>query len=98
MSRQEILATLIRIFSTITDATEITESCDLLNDLGISSMDLLSLVAYIEEEFQISISERSIRNICSVGDLVDVVSQSLEAARHRQKKTGFSLFHKGRRT
>lgn len=91
MNRQEVLEKLIRIFSTMAEAEEITEQCELGDDLGISSMDLLTLISYIEEEFHIPISERSIRNIVTVSDVVDVVLEALRDS-PAKSKSPFSFF------
>lgn len=57
----------------MTDVETIQESDDLVEDLGISSMDILTLVSYLEEEFHITITERMLRKVATVGDLVDLV-------------------------
>jgi acyl carrier protein len=36
-------------------------------------MDILTLVSYLEEEFHITITERMLRKVATVGDLVDLV-------------------------
>lgn len=77
MKREEVLKTVISIFSMMTDVETIREESELIDDLGISSMDILMLIAYIEEEFHIRIRERSIRRIITVGDIVDVILQQL---------------------
>lgn len=73
MSRQEIMNTITNMFALMTSAEHIEESSELIDDLGISSMDILTLMSYIEEEFHIQITERSIRKILTVGDIVDLV-------------------------
>ena len=95
MNRQGVLEKLIRIFSTMAEAEEITEQCELGDDLGISSMDLLTLISYIEEEFHIHISERSIRNIVTVSDVVDVILEALQDSPEDapiKSKSPFSFF------
>lgn len=92
MNRQEVLEKLIRIFSTMTESEEITEESDLGDDLGISSMDLLTLISYIEEEFHIQISERSIRDIVTVSDVVDVVLEILRGSSEDASATAKSPF------
>jgi acyl carrier protein len=58
----------------MTEEEEINEDSELLEDLGISSMDILMLMASLEEEFKISIPEKEIRKMYTVGDVVEVVS------------------------
>lgn len=78
MNRQEVLKTVVGMFSMMTSAEEINESSELIDDLGISSMDILTLMSYIEEEFKIRITERNIRKIITVGDIVDFILNALE--------------------
>ena len=77
MSRDEIFRFIVKVFKTMTDAENIQEGDDLIDDLGISSMDILFLMSYLEEEFHIKITERMIRKVVTVGDLVDVVQNAL---------------------
>ncbi|MBQ7847309.1 MAG: acyl carrier protein [Clostridia bacterium] len=51
------------------DEKEITPEAELVNDLGINSLELADLVLYCEEEFDIEIDDSSIRNFVTVGDV-----------------------------
>ena len=73
MQREKILHFISSVFATMTEAESIQENDDLIEDLGISSMDILTLISYLEEEFNITITERMIRKVATVGDLVDLV-------------------------
>ena len=73
MDREEICQFINNVFATMTDVETIQESDDLVEDLGISSMDILTLVSYLEEEFHITITERMLRKVATVSDLVDLV-------------------------
>ena len=42
----------------------------LSGDLGLSSLDLVNLAAEIEDEFDIEIPDRAIKNIKTVGDII----------------------------
>ena len=46
-----------------------------MGDLGIGSMDLLSLLCNLEEEFNVRLPERIIRKVDTVGDMVDSISE-----------------------
>ncbi len=48
---------------------EITPSSELVNDLGINSLELADLVMECEEEFNIEIDDNSIRSFVTVGDV-----------------------------
>ena len=75
MRREEIFQFIVGVFVTLIDVNEIRESDELVEDLGISSMDILTLISYLEEEFDIRITERMIRRVVTVGDLVDLVQK-----------------------
>ena len=75
MCKDDILKRVIELFSTMTEAEEITEDRDLIEDLEISSMDVLFLISSLEEEFHISVSEKEIRKMVTVGDVVQVIQE-----------------------
>lgn len=78
MKRQDILDTVVSVFSTITGVREIRETDELVDDLSISSMDMLSLMSGLEDEFHIEITERMIRRVATVADLVDLLDAELQ--------------------
>ena len=78
MQREKILHFISSVFATMTEAESIQENDNLIEDLGISSMDILTLISYLEEEFNITITERMICKVATVGDLVDLVQNALE--------------------
>ena len=73
MCKDDILNRAIELFSTMTEAEEITEDSELIDDLEISSMDILFVMSSLEEEFQVKISEKDIRKMYTVGDVANVV-------------------------
>lgn len=73
MCKDDILKRVIELFSTMTEAEEITEDSELIEDLEISSMDVLFLISCIEEEFNIKVPEKAIRKMFTVGDVADVI-------------------------
>lgn len=77
MDREKILNRVIELFSTMTEAEEITEDSELLEDLEISSMDAMLLVTNMEEEFKIKLPESELRKMVTVGDVVDVIEARL---------------------
>lgn len=74
MQKDKVLEKVISVFAPMTDETDIREDSELIEDLGISSMDVLYLIACLEEEFGIKIPEKSISQIVSVGDVADLVT------------------------
>lgn len=73
MYKDDILKRVIELFSTMTEAKEITEDSELIDDLEISSMDILFVMSCLEEEFQVNVSEKDIRKMYTVGDVANVV-------------------------
>lgn len=52
---------------------ELTEDTVLLADLGLSSLDLFNLAAEIEDEFDIEIPDRKIKDIKTVKDVMALI-------------------------
>lgn len=55
---------------------EITAESTLVNDLGLSSFDIVSIVTAFEDEFDIEISDRDIRTLVSVADIMDYIENN----------------------
>jgi acyl carrier protein len=51
----------------------------LIEDLGAESMDILGVIATIEEKYGVTIDETAIASISTVRDVYDVVSKSPHA-------------------
>ncbi len=77
MDREDILKRVTQLFSLMTDEEILAES-ELSNDLGISSMDVLSLMSYVEEEFEIKVGVNDISDMVTVNDVVDFIEDSLK--------------------
>ena len=78
MSKEKILEKVIAVFATMADTDdEITADSELMEDLNISSMDILMLMTTLEEEFKISIPEKEIRKMVTVGDVVEIISAKI---------------------
>ena len=57
------------------DPDEITMESELINDLGINSLELADLVLLCEEKFDIEIKDDDIHKFISVGDVVNYLSE-----------------------
>ena len=55
---------------------EITAESTLVNDLGLSSFDIVSIVTAFEDEFDIEISDRDIRKLVSVSDIMEYIENN----------------------
>jgi acyl carrier protein len=54
---------------------DITPTAHLINDLGASSVDLVEIVAGVENEFDIDISDKDAQKIRTVQALIDYVKE-----------------------
>jgi acyl carrier protein len=51
-------------------ADDITPTAELVNDLGINSLELADLILLCEEKFGVEIKDEDIQKFISVGDVV----------------------------
>ncbi len=54
---------------------DVTESAELVTDLGINSLELADLILLCEERFDVEISEDDVRSFVTVGNVVDYLSE-----------------------
>lgn len=59
------------------NAEDIKPEAELVNDLGINSLELADLVLLCEERFDITISDDDLHKFITVGDVVDFVSSKV---------------------
>lgn len=78
MCKEDVLKRVIELFSAMTEAEEITEDSELIDDLEISSMDVLFLISSLEEEFRIQVPEKAIRKMVTVGDVAEVITSLMK--------------------
>ena len=55
---------------------DVKPEAELVNDLGINSLELADLVLLCEEKFGIEISDDEVREFLTVGDVVDYLEQA----------------------
>ena len=53
----------------------ITEDTVLITDLGLNSLDLVSLACSVEDEFDIEIPDRAIKDIKTVRDVIALIEK-----------------------
>lgn len=53
----------------------ITEDTVLIADLGLNSLDLVNLACIVEDEFDIEIPDRAIKDFKTVGDVIAFVEK-----------------------
>ena len=57
------------------DNVTITEDTVLIADLGLNSLDLVNLACIVEDEFDIEIPDRAIKDFKTVGDVIDFIEK-----------------------
>jgi acyl carrier protein len=60
------------------DEAEITEDKNLMNDLGIDSLDMAEIVMGVEEKFGLKVDDSETVEIKTVGDLIKKVEELVE--------------------
>lgn len=65
------------ILSDYTEASvdEIEPEMDLVKDLDLNSLDVVNLIVTFEDEFGIEISDRAIKDLKTVGDIVECLER-----------------------
>ncbi len=53
----------------------ITEDTVLIADLGLNSLDLVNLACIVEDEFDIEIPDRAIKDFKTVGDVIAFIEK-----------------------
>lgn len=79
MNKDKIFSEIKKIIVESADIPEeeINENSLLMDDLELSSLEVLDLIAHLEEVFQIRFSEKELRKIISIEDLVDYIQNVL---------------------
>lgn len=54
---------------------DITEDTVLITDLGLNSLDLVNLAVNVEDEFDIEIPDRAIKDFKTVGDVIAFIEK-----------------------
>ncbi len=60
------------------DDAEITLESTLVDDLGLSSLDVINVVAAFEDEFDIEVPDRVIPSLRTVQDIVNYLEENAE--------------------
>ena len=57
-------------------ADDITPEAELVNDLGINSLELADLAMLCEERYNLEIDENALGNFVTVGDVADYLAKN----------------------
>lgn len=61
-----------------TPIDEITESTRFIEDLGMNSFQFMSLLGYLEEEYDIVVDEADVRGLTTVGEAVAYIEKLMK--------------------
>ena len=78
MEREEIKCTLYEMMSELLEreVDDIDEFKALMDELDLSSLEIMTMIADLEEQFQIQIPENDIRGMVTVGDMIDFIYEA----------------------
>ena len=60
------------------DPATITRSTDVMNDLGADSLDLVELIMTLEEEYGVSVTDDSVYEHKTVGEIADFIESLIK--------------------
>jgi len=60
------------------DPGKITRDTDIMNDLGADSLDLVELIMTLEEEYGISVTDESVYENKTVGEIADYIESLIK--------------------
>ena len=58
---------------------QVNRDTDILVDLSLSSLEIMSLISDLEEEFDIKIKAKAMKKVETIGDLVDLITELKES-------------------
>ncbi|MDR0490912.1 MAG: acyl carrier protein [Oscillospiraceae bacterium] len=59
------------------DPEKITRDTDVMNDLGADSLDLVELIMTLEDEYGVSVTDESIYERKTVGEIADFIESMI---------------------
>ena len=76
MERSEIVSLILSILEDFAEISteDVSEDSVLMDDLDLSSMEILTVVADLEETFGLRIPEKELRNFVTISDLADYLA------------------------
>jgi acyl carrier protein len=79
IGREEIRQTLMKLFEAETGESidSLTDDQNMAEQLGLDSVDMVSLIMQLERHFKIRLSHEELAGAAQVGRLLDIVQQKL---------------------
>lgn len=80
MNKEEVLTVIKELISERVekDVSEISDGSTLMDDIGLSSLEVMTMLADIEEKFSVSIDTEKTSEVATVNDLADLVISCME--------------------
>jgi acyl carrier protein len=80
--RKNIRQTLIELMEADTGNSfaDLDDSKNLQTDLGLDSVDIVSIVSQIERRFRIRMTQENLQKLATVGDVLDLLEVKLKEA------------------
>ena len=78
MERAEIMSQILAILEDVAEISpeDVNENSVMMDDLDLSSMEILTVVADLEETLGLRIPEKELRNFVTIGDRADYLSEN----------------------
>ena len=78
MERAEIISQILAILEDVAEVSpeDVNENSVLMDELDLSSMEILTVVADLEETFGLRIPEKELRNFVTIGVLADYLAEN----------------------
>jgi acyl carrier protein len=72
MNMLPIITTVVREYADVAESA-INRDTDPLRDLNLTSYDLMGIIGRLESELGVSVAERDVRHLVTLGDLDDYI-------------------------
>ena len=78
MTLNQLKEEILEVIQESTDTeVELNEDTHILNDMGLSSIETMMLISDLDQHFGINIPTARLRNVRTVGDLTQIVIETL---------------------
>ena len=74
MNMRPIITTVVREYADVPESA-ITRDTEPLRDLDLTSYDLLGIIGRLESELGVTVAERVVRDLVTLGDLDDYIKE-----------------------
>ena len=79
MAREDVLTALkdVLVDRLKVDAGTVTEDANLFEDLGLDSIDLMTVVMAVEEKFSIEVADEELEDVTTLGQAADLLADKV---------------------